>query len=227
MDPVQTAGSLNPAQCCEHWSAIAQMRHGITVAARDLGYYYRISYPPQHLSMPAKIRKIKGDVTLEDHVTFFDPLGEEARKSIATFEFNKSLNYKGGKLGQFKMSRLSPDAVRIKIKQDLNDDGKFSKDELIYKGTIEEVKDADALLNFEGKIKILEQMNACRWDSQKLSDDDAGLPVSCATLDLVLEYTAVTFKTSGGSTYSFPTYFPNPDAIVAVGANDISTVLGS
>ena len=177
--------------------------------------------------MPAKIRKIKGDVTLEDHVTFLDPLGEEARKSIATFEFNKSLNYKGGKLGQFKMSRLSPDAVRIKIKQDLNDDGNFSKDELIYKGTIEEVKDADALLNFEGKIKILEQMNACRWDSQKLSDDDAGRPVSCFTLDFVLEYTAVTLKVSGGSTYSFPTYYTNPDAIEAVGVNDISTILGS
>ena len=147
--------------------------------------------------MPAKIRKIKGKVKLKQIVKQIDPFSIETtttgtaqdaspyylKESAAVFEFNKSLNYKGGTLGKINISELSPDTVQIKVKQDLNDDGKFSKDELIYKGKIEGIDDAEALLNFEGKIKIKKQMHSCDWEIQKNPEN-----LIC-TRDYVFEYT--------------------------------------
>ena len=44
--------------------------------------------------MPAKIRKIKGQILLEDHYIFSEPLTGEQDQGIAVFEFNKSFNYR-------------------------------------------------------------------------------------------------------------------------------------
>ena len=152
--------------------------------------------------MPAKIRSIKGKIKLEDHFTLIQPLGEDSAKSIGTFEFNKSLNYKGGTTGEFIVTRLGPDKVRFKVKQDLNDDGNFSKDELIYTGKVKGVDDAESLLNFEGKIKIKKQMHNCDWDIQKNPEN-----LIC-TRDYVPELTDIMLVHNDGEIFNFPVYSP-------------------
>ena len=196
----------------------------------------RISFCSQRFFMPAKVRKIKGNVEFTQVVEQIDPFSGEPtgsslpnslQKNGGLIDFNKSLDYKGGTLGKITIesSEKETDFI-VKVKQDLDDNGKFSKDELIYKGTIEDVEDADTLINFEGKIKIKKQMNACNWDLQKLSSKDAGIPVSCSTLDSVLEFTELTLKPVGGLAIKLPTYFSNPDQIVEVEAN-VLPILGS
>lgn len=181
--------------------------------------------------MPAKVRKIKGNVEFTQVVEQIDPFSGEPtgsslpnglQKNGGLIDFNKSLNYKGGTLGKITIetSETGNDFI-VKVKQDLDDNGKFSKDELIYKGTIENAKDADTLINFEGKIKITRQMNACNWDLQKLSSKEAGIPVSCSTLDSVVEFTELTLKPVGGLAIKLPIYFSNPDQIVEVEANNL------
>ena len=156
----------------------------------------------QHTSMPAKIRSIKGKIKPEDHFTLIQPLGEDSVKSIGNFEFNKSLNYKGGTSGEFIITRLGPDKVRFKVKQDLNDDGNFSKDELIYTGKVKGVDDAESLLNFEGKIKIKKQMHNCDWDIQKNPEN-----LIC-TRDYVPELTDIMLVHNDGEIFNFPVYSP-------------------
>lgn len=186
--------------------------------------------------MPAKVRKIKGNVELTQVVEQIDPFsGEPTSSSLPSslqkngglIDFNKSLDYKGGTLGKITVetNETGTDFI-VKVKQDLDDNGKFSKDELIYKGTIENTKDADQLINFKGKIKIKRQMNACNWDLQKLSSKDAGIPLSCSTLDSVLEFTELTLRPVGGLAIKLPIYFSNPDQIAEVEANDLP-ILGS
>ena len=145
--------------------------------------------------MPAKIRTIEANITNGNYI---DPLvkhcymetcsdmDEFPPRSYAIFEFNKSLNYKGGTLGKLKMHDRG-DFVRLKVKQDLDGDGKFNEDELIYKGKIKGVEDVDALLNFEGTIKVRKQMNSCNWQKQKHPEKD----IAC-TMDYIEENTVVT-----------------------------------
>jgi len=138
--------------------------------------------------MPAKIRKIKGEISLDDHYIFSKPLTGEQDKGIAVFEFNKSLNYNGGTLGKFTVQTKGKDNVVIKVRQDLNADGKFSKSELIYKGKVKDVEDADELINFEGKIKIKMQIHSCDWQIMKGKN-----PAIC-TMDYVPKYTELMLK---------------------------------
>lgn len=196
----------------------------------------RISLCSQRFFMPAKVRKIKGNVEFTQVVEQIDPFsGEPTGSSLPNspqkygglIDFNKSLDYKGGTLGKITIetSETGTDFI-VKVKQDLDDNGKFSKNELIYKGTIENAEDADTLINFEGKIKIKRQMNACNWDLQKLSSKDVGIPVSCSTLDSVVEFTELTLKPVGGLAIKLPIYFSNLDQIVEVEANNLP-ILGS
>ena len=163
--------------------------------------------------MPATIRKIKGEILLEDHYIFSKPLTGEQDQGIAVFEFNKSLNYKGGTLGKFIAQRKRKDTVVIKVKQDLNDDGKFSKNELIYKGKVKDVEDVDELINFEGKIKIKKQMHSCDWQIMKGDN-----PIFC-TLDYVPEYTELMLKPAGTKKkdmlldYQFPLFTNETETI--------------
>ena len=63
--------------------------------------------------------------------------------------------------------------IRFKVKQDLDNDGVSSKDEVIYKSNIKNVEknleDADVLINLERTIKVKNRINFYRWDRQKLS----------------------------------------------------------
>lgn len=184
--------------------------------------------------MPAKIRKIKGTIKLQKIVEQIDPFSNEptvsdSSKSVAFVQFNKSLDYRGGTLGKVTIERIGRgDDFVIKAKQDLNNDGKFGKDELIYKGKIKDVEEPDALINFEGKIKIKMRMNACLWDLHKRSGDDGDFPVSCSTLDRPLEYTEMMLKPAerSGLKPILPVYFQNHEAIVDVAINDIAFIEG-
>lgn len=157
--------------------------------------------------MPAKIRNIQGVVALGNYI---DPWSYKStsdyspnylRKSVAVFEFNKSLEYKSGKLGKYKAYELSPGVVKVKVKADLNFDGKFSKDELIYKHKIKNVEDADKLINFEGTIKLRKQMHSCDWEIQKNPEN-----LAC-TADYIPEYTDLRLIHQDiGSLFDFPVY---------------------
>ena len=65
------------------------------------------------------------------------------------------------------------DQIRFKAKQDLDNDGVSSKDEVIYKGNIKNVEnnleDSDILINFKRTLKVKNRINFYRWDRQKLS----------------------------------------------------------
>ena len=157
--------------------------------------------------MPAKIRNIQGVVALGNYIdpwlnkSTSDYSPDYSQKSVAVFEFNKSLDYEGGTLGKFKTS-LRKDRIRYRIKQDLNNDGNFSKDELIYAGEVKGVDDAESLLNFEGKIKIKKQMHDCDWDIQKNPEN-----LVC-TADYVQELIDSRFIHKDGDVFDFPVYSP-------------------
>ena len=158
--------------------------------------------------MPAKIRTIKADITNGNYI---DPwvkhcymetcsdMDEFPPKSYAIFEFNKSLNYNGGTSGKLKIYEKKYGCVKVKVKQDLDGDGKFSVDELIYKGKIKGVEDVDALLNFEGTIKVRKQMHSCDWQIQKYPEKD----IAC-TMDYIEENTTLTLEPAGGDPINFP-----------------------
>ena len=154
--------------------------------------------------MPAKIRTIKANIA---EINYIDPWTDKIlsesesynRKSYAIFEFNKSLNYKGGTLGKIKIYEKKEGCVKIKIKEDLNGDGKFGEDELIYKGKIKEVEDVDALINFEGAIKVKKQMHSCDWKKQKNPDKE----IIC-TQDYIEEFTVLTLDSIGWGPFNYP-----------------------
>ena len=77
--------------------------------------------------MPAKIRTIRG-------LRYGNFKGRDTDWLI---DFDKSLDPTGGTMGliSYKEGRRS---TRIKLYQDKNDDGKFSRKELIYKGKTSE-----------------------------------------------------------------------------------------
>ena len=54
--------------------------------------------------------------------SIFRNLFDEPHKSVAIFEFNKSLDYKGGILDKSTTQLIRQDMIRFKVKQDLDDD---------------------------------------------------------------------------------------------------------
>ena len=122
-------------------------------------------------------RKILATITKEDYIDIPDtPSAGFKPKSIAKFDFNKSLTDNGGTKGKLKIYQKSDDVAKIKVKQDLNGDGTFTKDELIYKGTVKDVEDMDGLINFEGEIKLKRYMSECEWEHLQ----NPGEPIACA-----------------------------------------------
>ena len=124
----------------------------------------------------------KANITKEDYIdttNYEEHTFEYRRKSIAKFNFNKSLRKGFGSFkpkGKLKIYEKSDDIAKIKVKQDLNGDGQFTKDELVYKATIKNVEYMDALINFEGEIKLKRYMSECEWEHLK----NPGEPIACA-----------------------------------------------
>ena len=92
------------------------------------------------------------------------------------FEFNKSIEYKGEKLGLLEIKYKKSGIYRIKVYQDLNNDQKMTKSDLIFKGEIyggvcppNEIclLAVDHITNFTGTVKLSKQMHSCEWDMQK------------------------------------------------------------
>ena len=142
-------------------------------------------------------RKILATITKEDYI------GTQGKNknflwSIAKFDFNKSLADNGGTKGKLKIYQKSDDVAKIKVKQDLNGDGAFTKDELIYKGTVKDVEDMDGLINFEGEIKLKRYMSECEWEHLQ----NPGEPIACAE-EYEPGYTKLWFKP-----YDMPAWGP-------------------
>ena len=104
--------------------------------------------------MPAKIRTIKADLVFTGGYLF---------------KFNKSINYRGERLGALKLREKKPGVFKVNVFQDLHGDGEMTKSDLIFKGKIKNVEDTDDLANFIGSIKLKKQMHSCDWELQKLS----------------------------------------------------------
>ena len=136
--------------------------------------------------MPAKIRTIKAT----------------SISALETFNFNRSIEYQGESLGLIKLIEKKPGSIKAKVYQDLNNDHKMTKKDLIYKGTINDVDIPDDLTNFSGTIKLKKQMHNCDWEMQKYP----GKTIIC-TKDYVPTSTDLKFKSNiTGIKYSFPSY---------------------
>ena len=123
-------------------------------------------------SMPAKIRTIRGSADRDGLI-----------------DFGKSIGPRGGTNGMitFQEGRRS---TKIQLFQDKNEDGTFSKDELIFKGKASEGT-YDELINTK-RIKFSRQMHSCDWAIMK-----GAKPISC-TLDFVPTIYELTLQTPNG-----------------------------
>ena len=81
----------------------------------------------------------------------------------SSFEFNRSINPRGGTDSSMFASKTRKGYGVIKIHQDLNDDGILSRKELIYKGKSRDQFAGDTLLNFNGDVQLTKTMHRCHW----------------------------------------------------------------
>ena len=121
--------------------------------------------------MPAKVRRIKGSQVVE---------GE-------TFDFNRSIVPNGGTLGRLNIIERNDGSAKIKVFQDINNDGKLSNNEVIYKGMIAGQGSYDELTTFSGKVKLTKEMHACIWATAK--DPDKLIPCTMDYVPTVHELT--------------------------------------
>ena len=79
------------------------------------------------------------------------------------FEFNKSIVPHGGTLSKLKLRQRKNGSYVITVFQDLNDDGRVSRKEKIYKGRSRARLEDDYLTNFKGRIRLEKNMHRCDW----------------------------------------------------------------
>ena len=82
---------------------------------------------------------------------------------INSFQFNRPINPSGGLAARLDLLATGRGNRLVKIYQDLNDDGKVSKKELIYKGKCRQPFEEDELIDFNGDIKLKKSMHMCSW----------------------------------------------------------------
>ena len=104
--------------------------------------------------------------------------GSKARKikavsasDVDLFDFNKSIVPRGGKLSKIKLKQRRNGRYFVKIFQDTNNNGRVSKQELIYKGESKHELEDDILTNFDGEIRLKKNMHRCEWMAAKFPDD--------------------------------------------------------
>ena len=83
------------------------------------------------------------------------------------FEFNKSIVPHGGKSSILKLRRRRNGSYVIKLFQDLNNDRRVSKNELIYKGLSRVKFHGDNLTDFKGQVRLEKSMHRCEWMTAK------------------------------------------------------------
>jgi len=143
-------------------------------------------WQPSREPMPAKFRTIRG-------------LRYGNFKGVASeflVDFNKSLDPTGGNKGLISYKK-GKHSTKIKIYQDKNDNGKFSKKELIFKGETLEAS-YDELTNVKKgafdkpTVKLRKQMHSCDWEILKGKN-----PIVC-TLDYVPTFYTLTLRLEDG-----------------------------
>ena len=87
------------------------------------------------------------------------------------FEFNKSIVPHGGKASTLKLRQRKNGSYVIKLFQDVNNDGRVSKKEMIYKGQSRVRHEADYLTDFKGRIRLEKSMHRCEWITAKYPDE--------------------------------------------------------
>ncbi len=95
----------------------------------------------------------------------------ESANDTDLFDFNKSIVPHGGTLSKIKFKQRRDGKHVIKIFQDTNNDGRVSKQELIYKGESRNEMEGDVLTNFDGEIRLKKNMHKCEWVAAKFPDD--------------------------------------------------------
>ena len=83
------------------------------------------------------------------------------------FQFNKSIVPHGGQSSILKLRRRRNGSYVIKLFQDLNNDRRVSKNELIYKGLSRVKFQGDNLTDFKGQVRLEKSMHRCEWMTAK------------------------------------------------------------
>jgi len=83
------------------------------------------------------------------------------------FESNKSIVPHRGKSSSLKLRRRRNGSYVIKLFQDLNNDRRVSKNELIYKGLSRVELQGDDLTDFKGQLRLEKSMHRCEWMTAK------------------------------------------------------------
>ena len=148
------------------------------------------------------------------------------------FEFNRSIEYKGETLSLLKIKGRNSQAYKVKVFQDLNNDLKMTKSDIIFKGEIlpgyhnsdSNQWPIDELTNFVGTVKLTKQMHSCEWDMQKEEKKRDKNMVAC-TRDYVPTVHELMLKSelSGVKYYALPVgkfatedCYPLPDDSIPV-----------
>ncbi|WP_186508645.1 hypothetical protein [Synechococcus sp. RS9902] len=92
-------------------------------------------------------------------------------KVCELFEFNKSIIPHGGRTSRLKLRQRKNGSYVIKLFQDVNNDGRVLKKELIYKGQSRVRHEADYLTDFKGRIRLEKSMHRCEWITAKYPDE--------------------------------------------------------
>ena len=87
------------------------------------------------------------------------------------FEFNKSIVPHGGSASSLKLRQRKNGSHVIKLFQDVNNDGRVSKNELIYKGLSRVKLEGDDLTDFKGQVRLEKSMHRCEWITAKYPDE--------------------------------------------------------
>ena len=87
------------------------------------------------------------------------------------FEFNKPIVPRGGKVSALKLRQRKNGSYVIKLFQDLNNDGRVSKKEMIYKGLSRVKLEDDDLTDFKGQVRLEKSMHRCEWITAKYPDE--------------------------------------------------------
>ena len=126
------------------------------------------------------------------------------------FEFNKSIAPHGGKISKIKLKHLRSGSYVIKLFQDVNNDGRVSKKEMIYKGQSRVRHEADYLTDFKGRIRLEKSMHRCEWITAKYPDEliyctQEYIPTTYSCL--LMDYRGARYKFEGIGSFAADTNF--------------------
>ena len=114
------------------------------------------------------------------------------------FKFNKSIDPHGGTLSKIKLKQRRNGTYIVKIFQDTNNNGRVSKQELIYEGKSRNELEDDILTNFDGEIRLKKNMHRCEWVTAKFPDE----LIACTMEYIPTTYNCV-LKNDEGERFTF------------------------